>query len=84
MGRKIKNATYRNYAGISENLASRDLKMLVDKRILAASGDKRGRQYAAAKILHEASDRAYQPFKVPEESEAQLQSPAQQRLPGIS
>ena len=83
MGRKVKNATYRSYSDISENVASRDLKLLVDKKILVAKGDKRGRHYEPAKMLKEAQERTFKPFKIPEESKAQLDLPEQQKLPGF-
>ena len=81
MGMKIKNATYRNQAEVSENVASRDLKMLVDKRVLIALGDKRGRQYGPSTKLNEARERVFKPFTIPEESKAQL--PDQPKLPGF-
>lgn len=81
MGLEIKNATYRNHAEVSENVASRDLKILVDKRVLVPLGDKRGRQYGPSGKLKEARDRAFTPFSIPDETKAQL--PAQSKLPGF-
>jgi Fic family protein len=81
MGFKLKNATYRSYAGVSENLASRDLKMLVDKRVLVPIGDKRGRHYGPSPKLNEARERAYKPFKIPQESKDKM--PEQPELPGL-
>jgi Fic family protein len=48
MGLRVRNATYRPVADISDNLASRDLKALVDQGLLAAKGERRGRYYVAA------------------------------------
>lgn len=45
LGYPVRNATYRSAAGISEFLASRDLKALVRAGLLAPHGDKRGRFY---------------------------------------
>lgn len=81
MGLKIKNATYRTHAEVSENVASRDLKMLVDKHVLVPAGDKRGRQYGPSPELSEARERAFRPFSIPEQSKAQL--PPQPKLPGF-
>ena len=50
-GLRIRNATYRTVAEISENLASRDLKSLVDRGLLVAAGEKRGRFYRASDAL---------------------------------
>ncbi|MBK5297889.1 MAG: Fic family protein [Vicinamibacteria bacterium] len=51
LGLKARNATYRKHEDISENLASRDLKMLTDVGLLVPKGEKRGRYYIAAPIL---------------------------------
>jgi Fic family protein len=81
MGLKIKNATYRNYTGVSENLASRDLKMLVDKRVLVPAGEKRGRYYQPTPKLVELRKQLFTPFKMPDPFKAR--SPAQRTLPGL-
>lgn len=47
-GSRVRNASYRVSTGISNNLASRDLKQLVDKGLLVAQGEKRGRHYLAS------------------------------------
>jgi Fic family protein len=51
MGLKIRNATYRKSADISDNVASRDLKMLSDIGLLVPEGEKRGRHYVASAAL---------------------------------
>lgn len=51
MGLDVRNSSYKNSADISINLASRDLKSLVDARLLVAKGDKRGRSYQVADDL---------------------------------
>jgi Fic family protein len=48
MGFTIRNSTYRSIAEISENLASRDLKTLVNQNLLVAEGERRGRVYKAS------------------------------------
>lgn len=47
-GLRVRNASYRATAEISNNLASRDLKALVDADLLVPEGEKRGRDYVAA------------------------------------
>lgn len=80
-GLKIKNATYRAFNGISENLASRDLKLLVDKGILVPSGEKRGRVYEGSPKIKEVRKATWQKFKLPEPFKAKL--PEQGTLPGF-
>lgn len=52
-GRRVRNASYRVSADISNNLASRDLKQLVDVGLLEAHGERRGRHYLAAPEVRE-------------------------------
>jgi Fic family protein len=47
-GSRVRNASYRVSTDISNNLASRDLKQLVDSGLLLARGEKRGRHYVAS------------------------------------
>ena len=51
MGYRIRNSTYRITADLSLNLASRDLKVLVDQGLLSAAGETRGRAYVATPLL---------------------------------
>lgn len=51
LGLKIRNATYRKSADISDNVASRDLKLLSDVGLLVPEGEKRGRHYVASEAL---------------------------------
>jgi Fic family protein len=81
VGLKIKNATYRAFVGISENLASRDLKVLVDKGILVPTGEKRGRVYEPSPKMKEIRKKTWQKFKLPEPFKAKL--PEQGTLPGF-
>ncbi len=50
-GLRVRNATYRTLAEVSENLASRDLKGLVEQGFLEPAGEKRGRYYLASEAL---------------------------------
>jgi len=52
-GRRIRNASYRVSVDISNNLASRDLKEIVDAGLLVPEGEKRGRYYVAGEMLQE-------------------------------
>jgi Fic family protein len=47
-GFRVRNGTYRTVADVSEHLASRDLKALVDAGLLVAEGEKRARFYMAS------------------------------------
>lgn len=47
-GTRVRNASYRISADVSRNLASRDLKALVDAKLLVPEGEKRGRSYSAS------------------------------------
>ena len=48
---RVRNSSYRVSADVSKNLASRDLKILVDAGFLIPDGEKRGRFYVAGPIV---------------------------------
>lgn len=50
-GLKVRNATYRTIAEVSDQVASRDLKALVETGFLTSHGAKRGRFYTASDRL---------------------------------
>jgi DNA-binding transcriptional ArsR family regulator len=56
MGLTLQNARYRIAADVSELVASRDLKALVDAGLLEARGEKRGRVYMRSKDLAAVDD----------------------------
>jgi Fic family protein len=60
-GTRIRNASYRVSTDVSHNLASRDLKQLVDAGLLEAKGEKRGRHYIAAAPVREIHERNRRP-----------------------
>jgi hypothetical protein len=60
-GYRVRNATYRSVAEISESLASRDLKLLVENGLLAPDGEKRGRVYVASDKLRSLRERTREP-----------------------
>ena len=51
VGLRVRNVTYRSIAEITENLASKDLKLLVAQGLLIPQGEKRGRFYIASDLL---------------------------------
>lgn len=51
VGFRVRNATYRPVADIAEQIASRDLKAMVDKGLLIANGEARGRSYVRSQAL---------------------------------
>ncbi len=53
-GYRVRNATYRTAAEISDPLASRDLRALVDAGLLVPQGERRGRHYLAGEWLRAA------------------------------
>ena len=79
LGWKVRNATYRKAAEISENLASRDLKVLCDAKLLIPQGERRGRFYIAAPQIREIGTRKTESRAAPEPPEVQ-----QLMLPGVA
>jgi Fic family protein len=51
LGYRVRNSRYRTDAGVSEVVASRDLKQLCEAGLLLPVGEKRGRHYVAADSL---------------------------------
>ena len=64
LGGSVRNASYRVSADVSKNLASRDLKGLVDAALLAPEGEKRGRRYRASPLVAEMRRRLRLPRKI--------------------
>ncbi len=52
-GGRVRNSSYRVSTDVSNNLASRDLKALVDANLLVPEGEKRGRVYTAGSSVFE-------------------------------
>lgn len=76
-GARIRNASYRVSTDVSNNLASRDLKQLVDAGLLVPQGENRGRHYVSSDIIKEIRDRHRQPKEIGDpfvqaEAESQL------------
>lgn len=64
LGGSVRNASYRVSADVSKNLASRDLKQLMDAGLLVPEGEKRGRFYRSAPMVVEIRQRLRLPRKV--------------------
>ena len=63
MGFRLRNATYRELAGVSDSIAGRDLKHLVQVGLLEPKGEKRARFYVRTprlRAIDEAARRAVQ------------------------
>ena len=75
---RVRNASYRVSADISNNLASRDLNALTDAGLLKAAGEKRGRHYVAGDVVmairnkHRLQKGIDDPFQDPQLIEKQL------------
>ena len=52
-GIRFRNTSYRVSADVSQNLASRDLKALVDAKLLVPEGNRRSRSYSASPMVAE-------------------------------
>jgi Fic family protein len=63
-GLRVRNVTYRSIADISENLASKDLKSLVEQNLIVAHGEKRGRFYVSSEALTMIQTRTREPRRV--------------------
>ena len=51
MGFRLRNPVYRELAGVTDSIAGRDLKLLVEAGLLEARGERRGRFYVATRRL---------------------------------
>lgn len=59
MGYRVRRATYKNAAEVSEKSATRDLMTLVATGLLAPIGEKRGRYYVASPALDSIRNRSF-------------------------
>ena len=78
-GLRVRNASYRVSADISNNLASRDLKALVDVGLLVAEGERRGRHYTPSDTILAIRERHRLPRNV-DDPFASIAETAQQSL----
>ena len=63
-GGSLRNSSYRVSTGVSKNLASRDLKALVDANLLVSMGEKRGRSYRPSLTVEEVRRRLRLPKRI--------------------
>jgi len=70
-GLRVRNASYRAGVDISNNLASRDLKGLVDAGLLIPEGEKRGRDYLAGPLVRSIRDS----MRIPKDNEDPFAEP---------
>lgn len=56
LGYRVRNATYRGVASVSDQVASRDLQKMVDAGLLVPHGERRGRHYVAGEWLVKVRD----------------------------
>jgi Fic family protein len=63
-GLRVRNAAYRSVADISVQVATKDLKLLVDRGLLIPTGDKKGRSYQASEFVKEIRSRFGEPKRV--------------------
>lgn len=80
-GRRVRNASYRVTTGVTNNLASRDLKDLVDAKLLEAVGEKRGRHYVATETIKSIRTKHRLPRGVDDPFEEIASSTTQTSLP---
>jgi Uncharacterized conserved protein len=76
LGFRLRNATYREAADVSDLLAGRDLQALVAAGLLTAEGAKRGRSYVATPILQKIEESIRLPRPPAEDPFAAVQQPS--------
>ncbi|MBI4512706.1 MAG: Fic family protein [Gemmatimonadetes bacterium] len=81
-GFRVRNATYRPVAEVSEQVASRDLRLAVEAGLLTAHGERRGRYYTASPTLQAIRERVREPRGVPDPF-TEGASPETLFLPGL-
>jgi Fic family protein len=75
VGYKVRNTTYRSIAEVSDQLASRDLKILVDSGMLVPMGERRGRYYVASERLKAIRLATQESKRVPDPFQEQVEMP---------
>jgi Fic family protein len=78
LGYKVKNTSYQQQAGVGDQIAKYDLKILADAGLLVPHGEKRGRYYSAGPAVKEVRDATrtprieIDPFAEPEAQQSTL------------
>ncbi|MGA2742066.1 MAG: Fic family protein [Bryobacteraceae bacterium] len=65
-GLRVRNASYRAVADVSIQVATKDLKLLVDQGLLIPLGDRKGRTYQASQLIKDIRSRFREPKGVPD------------------
>jgi len=65
-GWKVRNTTYRAHAEVSQQTATRDLKMLVEADMLRSHGERRGRHYLAGPVTRALVGKSRSPQRIPD------------------
>ena len=65
-GLRVRNAAYRAVADISIQVATKDLKLLVDHGLLIPDGDRKGRTYQGSPLIKDIRARFSEPKSVPD------------------
>jgi hypothetical protein len=81
-GLRIRNAAYRTVADVSIQVATKDMKLLVDRGLLIPTGDKRGRSYQASDFVREIRSRFREPKAVPDPFDRRPGRPPRRRAAG--
>ena len=87
VGVRVRNSSYRSMAEVSDEVAGKDLRILVKQGLLAAQGERRGRIYVAGDWLKQQRVRSREgkiqtdPFMLPTDDE---KSDLQPSLPGLA
>jgi Fic family protein len=83
VGLQVRNPLYRKAADITDGLASRDLRSLVNAGLLLPVGERRGRYYVAGSELKELNQKHPMEKRVADPFEQLEAADDQPRLPGI-
>jgi Fic family protein len=62
MGYRVRNATYRHSADVSDEVATKDLQLLAKEGLLIPKGERRGRTYAAGPWLNQIRAESQEPM----------------------
>lgn len=83
IGIKVRNSSYRNQVSITNESASKDFKLLVDKGLLVPKGERKGRYYEASEEIKLVARNAWRPYNERDPFEI-IGQKMQPNLPGIA
>jgi len=78
-GLRVRNAAYRAVADISIQVATKDLKLLVDHGLLIPDGDRKGRTYQGSPLIKDIRARFSEPKSVPDPFAAKTSNPRRRK-----